>query len=124
VKPVETLIAAYDDPLGVTAAFNKNLIARMNRELSATFDLEAFAHEARWNAGESRIEMHLRSLKDQEVRVAGQAFAFAAGETIHTENSYKFTLDGFARLADQAGWKLERRWASAHPAFAVALLRG
>jgi dimethylhistidine N-methyltransferase len=124
VKPVGTLIAAYDDPLGVTAAFNKNLLARINRELSGTFDLDAFAHEARWNAGESRIEMHLRSLRDQEVEVAGRAFAFRAGETIHTENSYKFTLDGFARLADQAGWKLERRWASAHPAFAIALLRG
>ncbi|HEX3699424.1 MAG TPA: ergothioneine biosynthesis protein EgtB [Phenylobacterium sp.] len=122
-KPQAELVAAYDDRLGVTAAFNKNLLARMNRELGADFDLEGFAHRAVWNPDERRIEMHLVSLRDQQVQVAGRRFAFRAGETIHTENSYKFTLDGFARLADQAGWALERKWASADPAFAVVLLR-
>jgi dimethylhistidine N-methyltransferase len=123
VKPEAELVAAYDDALGVTAAFNKNLLARMNRELGGDFDLDAFAHRARWNAVESRIEMHLESLRDQTVQVAGRSFRFAAGETLHTENSYKFTVEGFTRLAHAAGWRAERWWASAHPAFAVALLR-
>jgi dimethylhistidine N-methyltransferase len=123
VKPADMLIAAYDDPLGVTAAFNKNLLLRMNRELGADFDLEAFSHRAVWNAQESRIEMHLESRRAQQATVAGRVIQFAAGETIHTENSYKFTLDGFAALATEAGWRLERKWASAHPAFAIVLLR-
>ena len=123
VKPEATLVAAYDDALGVTAAFNKNLLVRINRELGADFDLEAFAHRARWNAQESRIEMHLESLRDQWVEVAGRRFHFAAGETLHTENSYKFTVEGVSRLAEAAGWRLERRWTSAHPAFAVVLLQ-
>src|SRR5205807_4379664 len=97
------LVAAYDDALGVTAAFNRNLLARMNRELDGDFDLEAFAHRARWNARESRIEMHLESLREQTVRAAGRRFRFAAGETLHTENSYKFTIEGFAQLAQAAG---------------------
>jgi len=123
VKPEATLVAAYDDRLGVTAAFNKNLLARMNRELGADFDLEAFDHKAVWNPDESRIEMHLVSLKEQDVRLAGRDFAFAAGETLHTENSYKFTLAGFAELAARAGWRREREWVSATPAFATVLLR-
>ncbi|MDB5449768.1 MAG: hypothetical protein JWQ52_896 [Phenylobacterium sp.] len=123
VKPEPELVAAYDDALGVTAAFNKNLLARMNRELDGDFDLEAFAHRARWNAAQSRVEMHLESRWAQSVKVAGRGFDFAAGETLHTENSYKFTVEGFARLAAEAGWRLEREWASAHPAFAVVLLR-
>lgn len=122
VKDETTLVAAYDDARGVTAAFNKNLLARINRELGGDFDLEAFAHRAVWNAAESRIEMHLVSLKDQVVRVAGRTFRFTAGETLHTENSYKFTIQGFGRLASQAGWRLEGEWASAHPAFAAVLL--
>jgi dimethylhistidine N-methyltransferase len=123
VKPERELVAAYDDALGVTAAFNKNLLARINRELGGDFDLDAFDHRARWNAGESRMEMHLESLKDQQVEIAGQRFRFAAGETLHTENSHKFTVEGLARLAQAAGWRLERRWVSAHPAFAVVLLQ-
>jgi dimethylhistidine N-methyltransferase len=123
VKPQAELVAAYDDAQGVTAAFNKNLLARMNRELGGDFDLDAFAHRARWNAAESRIEMHLESLRDQVVQVAGRSFRFPAGETLHTENSYKFTAAGFTRLAEAAGWRAERWWASAHPAFAIALLR-
>jgi dimethylhistidine N-methyltransferase len=123
VKDEATLVAAYDDALGVTAAFNRNLLARINRELAGDFDLAAFAHRAVWNAGESRIEMHLDSTKAQTVHVAGRAFAFSAGETLHTENSYKFTVEGFARLAAGAGWRLEREWVSPSPAFAVVLLR-
>lgn len=123
VKPEATLVAAYDDAQGVTAAFNKNLLARINRELGADFDLDAFAHVARWNAGESRIEMHLESLRDQQVTLGGRRFRFAAGETLHTENSHKFTLEGVERLAQSAGWRLSRTWASADPAFAVVLLQ-
>jgi uncharacterized SAM-dependent methyltransferase len=95
----------------------------MNRELGGDFDLDSFAHRAVWNARESRMEMHLESLKPQSVTVAGRAFAFAAGETLHTENSYKFTLEGFGRLAGEAGWTLRRDWTSTDPAFAIVLLR-
>ncbi len=123
VKPEPILVAAYDDALEVTAAFNKNLLARINRELDGDFDLDAFRHRAIWNAEESRMEMHLESLRDQEVMVAGQAFDFRAGETLHTENSYKFKLQSFAELAEAAGWTLERTWSSEQPAFAVVLLR-
>ncbi|MBW8814741.1 MAG: L-histidine N(alpha)-methyltransferase [Caulobacterales bacterium] len=124
VKDPATLVAAYDDALGVTAAFNKNLLARINRELGGDFDLDAFAHRAVWNDAESRIEMHLMSLRDQTVHAAGRAFHFAAGETIHTENSCKFTIPRFAALAGEAGWTLEQQWVSADPAFGMVLLRG
>ncbi len=123
VKDMATLVAAYDDARGVTAAFNKNLLSRINRELSGNFDLDQFYHRAIWNDVLSRIEMHLLSLKDQAVRVAGAEFRFRAGETLHTENSHKFTVEGFADLAQAAGWTLEREWVSAHPAFAIVLLR-
>jgi dimethylhistidine N-methyltransferase len=122
VKAEETLVAAYDDALGVTAAFNKNLLVRINRELGADFDLDAFVHRAIWNPRDSRIEMHLESLRDQKVRVAGRSFAFAKGETIHTENSAKFTVARFAALAEKAGWTLETSWLSDEPAFAVVSL--
>jgi len=123
VKPVDVLVAAYDDSLGVTAAFNRNLLARMNRELGGDFDLDAFTHRAIWNDAESRIEMHLQSQRDQEVRVAGDVVSFRKGETLHTENSCKFTVEGFGSLAKAAGWTLRREWVSATPAFAVVLLR-
>jgi L-histidine N-alpha-methyltransferase len=123
VKPESDLVRAYDDPLGVTAAFNKNLLSRINRELGGDFDLDAFVHRAVWNAGESRIEMHLESLRDQQVTVAGHVFSFRAGETLHTENSCKFTVEGFGALAEAAGWTLERTWSSEQPAFAIVLLR-
>jgi dimethylhistidine N-methyltransferase len=122
VKPTEVLVAAYDDALGVTAAFNKNLLARINRELGGDFDLDAFAHRAVWNDAESRIEMHLMSLRDQQATAAGRLFRFAEGETIHTENSYKFTVDGFTALAGEAGWQVQRVWSHSQPAFAVLLL--
>ena len=122
VKDAQTLEAAYDDAAGATAAFNLNLLARANRELGADFDLDAFSHRAVWNARESRIEMHLVSRKPQTVRLGGRTFRFAEGETIHTENSYKFTLEGFSALAAEAGWRVERGWRSSDPAFGVVLL--
>ncbi len=122
VKAEAKLVAAYDDALGVTAAFNKNLLARINRELGGDFDLDAFAHRVIWNAEASRIEMHLESLKAQKVKVAGRSFGFAQGETLHTENSYKFTVEEFAALAAGAGWTLEASWLSDDPAFAVVSL--
>jgi len=124
VKDEATLVRAYDDAAGVTAAFNRNLLVRINRELAGDFDLDAFAHRARWNAAESRIEMHLESLKAQTVHVAGRTFRFAEGETLHTENSAKFTVEGFAKLAAKGGWRLEQSWQSADPAFAVVSLIG
>ena len=122
VKDEATLVAAYDDALGVTTAFNKNLLTRINRELGGDFDLAAFEHSAVWNAAKSRIEMRLTSLKEQVVRVAGRDFGFAAGEFLHTENSYKFTLKGFRGLVSAAGWRLRRTWASVQPTFAIVLL--
>ena len=124
VKDEATLLAAYDDAKGVTAAFNRNLLSRINRELGGDFDLAAFSHRAVWNPVDQRIEMHLVSLRDQTVRVSGKAFHFAIGETLHTENSHKFTVEGFAALAASSGWTLEDRWISNHPAFAIVLLRG
>ncbi|MFP4126802.1 MAG: L-histidine N(alpha)-methyltransferase [Alphaproteobacteria bacterium] len=121
-KDVARLRAAYDDPEGVTAAFNTNLLVRLNRELDATFDPAAFAHAARWNAERRRIEMHLVSRCAQEVRVAGRRFAFAEGESIHTENSHKYTLDGFAELATRGGWRTRERWLDDAALFSVHLL--
>ncbi|MFN3572772.1 MAG: ergothioneine biosynthesis protein EgtB [Phenylobacterium sp.] len=122
VKPEDVLIAAYDDAQGVTAAFNLNLLTRINRELDGDFDPDGFAHRARWNSEASRVEMHLESLRDQTVRVAGRAFRFAPGETLHTENSHKFAPEAFEALARKGGWRLERRWISAAPAFGLFLL--
>ena len=122
VKAESVLVAAYDDAQGVTAAFNLNLLTRMNRELGADFDPDAFAHRAVWNSAASRMEMHLEALRDQSVQVAGRRFEFRAGETVHTENSHKFTPEGFARLAAQAGWRLEGQWVSPEPAFGLFLL--
>ena len=124
VKDLATLQAAYDDAAGITAAFNRNLLQRINRELDGTFDPLSFRHEARWNAASSRIEMHLVSTRAQVACVAGQAFSFEEGESIHTENSHKFTRDSFTRLAGEAGWVLEREWISDAPSFGVFLFRG
>lgn len=117
------LEAAYDDAQGVTAAFNLNMLARINHELSGEFDLDAFAHRAFWNEEQSRIEMHLVSRTSQEVGVAGRRFRFRAGETIHTENSYKYTLKGFAGLAAQAGWTAIEAWTDPAGLFSVHALR-
>ncbi len=122
VKDGQTLVAAYDDARGVTAAFNLNLLARANREIGADFDLDGFSHRAVWNAAESRMEMHLVSRSAQTVHIDGRTFDFAAGETLHTENSYKFTRAGFEALAASAGWRLGRSWVSPPPEFAVFVL--
>ena len=122
-KDVETLIAAYDDKRGVTAEFNLNLLSRINRELNGSFPLEAFAHEARWNERESAIEMHLVSRKPQVVSVAGRSFAFAQGETIHTETCRKFDVAGFAHAAQQSSWLVDRVWSDPGEPFAVFGLR-
>jgi dimethylhistidine N-methyltransferase len=119
LKEVDTLIAAYNDVGGVTAEFNKNLLTRINRELGGDFDLDAFEHAAEWNPAQERMEMYLVSCKDQIVNAAGQTFAFRSGERIHTENSHKFTVEGFAQLAAQAGWVLGKVWVSDEPKVAV-----
>lgn len=121
-KDPARLVAAYDDAAGVTAAFNRNLLVRLNREADADFDLTAFAHRAVWNAAAGRIEMHLVSLRSQTVRLAGRPVSFARGEFIHTENSYKYTEAGFATLARSAGWHPARCWTDAERLFSVHLL--
>ena len=121
MKTVEHLLAAYDDAAGVTAAFNLNMLTRLNRELGTDFDLASFAHRARWNAAESRIEMHLESLKDQTVYLEGKRIPFQAGETIHTENSYKFTERSLRPLLVNAGFGSPRLFHDADHRFAVAM---
>ena len=123
VKAPELLIAAYDDAQGTTAAFNKNLLVRANAELSADFDVDAFEHLALWNQAESRMEMHLRSIRDQGVTIGDTVIAFAKGETIHTEISRKFTHASVAELAQAAGWTVSLLEQSAAPSVALALLR-
>lgn len=123
VKPVARLIPAYDDAKGVTAAFDRNLLVRINRELGADFEPDAFAHEARFDPELSRIEMHLVSRRDQEVRVLGHRFRFPRGTSIHTENSYKYRPDTFRALATRAGWSVERWWTDEEELFGLALLR-
>jgi dimethylhistidine N-methyltransferase len=118
-KDAKTLVAAYNDAAGVTAAFNLNLLARINRELGTAFDLAAFRHEAIYNPRAGRIEMHLVSLRAQEVAVRGRRFRFRAGETIHTENSYKYSIDQFQDLARSAGWQPQRVWTDAASLFSV-----
>jgi dimethylhistidine N-methyltransferase len=122
-KTERELIAAYDDSQGVTALFNKNMLARLNRDLGADFDLEAFRHQIRWNREQSRIEMHLESLRSQRVRIAAldETFSFAAGETIHTENSHKYRAGEAERLLRAAGFEPQRRWSDEADRFAVHL---
>jgi len=122
-KDEATLTAAYDDAGGVTRAFNLNLLARINRELSGAFRPEYFEHRVAWNRFEGRIEMHLEATCSHRVSVSGRTFDFVAGETIHTENSYKHSLEGFLSLAARAGWSLVREWVSPPPAVALVLLR-
>ena len=121
-KDAATLERAYDDPEGVTAAFDLNLLARANRELGADFRLDAFRHRALWDARRSRVEMHLESLVPQSVRVDGRVFTFREGETIHTESSYKWEPRAFDALAAVAGWRLERTFTDERGWFAVKVL--
>jgi dimethylhistidine N-methyltransferase len=110
VKDPAILHAAYNDSAGVTAEFNKNLLVRANRELDAGFDLNDFAHYAFYNPGHSRIEMHLLCLRSHSISLCGRHFAFGEGEAVHTENSHKYTVDGFTALATQAGFVPRRVW--------------
>ncbi|MEP7351255.1 MAG: L-histidine N(alpha)-methyltransferase [Sphingorhabdus sp.] len=104
IKPLDVLIPAYDDAAGVTAAFNLNLLARINRELDGNIPVEAFAHRAIWNDVEARIEMHLEALRDIDFSVTGRSFSVAAGETIHTENSHKYSSRSLRLMLRAGGW--------------------
>ncbi|HKF23630.1 MAG TPA: L-histidine N(alpha)-methyltransferase [Candidatus Angelobacter sp.] len=125
VKDPATLHAAYNDSQGVTARFNKNLLARINHELGGRFDLEAFRHVAFWNPDASRVEMHLESLREQAIWIQdlGRCFYFARGERIHTENSYKFSPPGIASLLEHSGLRLERTWTDSQGWFSEILAR-
>ena len=118
-KSADVLVPAYDDAAGVTAAFNRNILRHVNRLAGAEFDPERFTHRALWNAEEGRVEMHLVSRLPQVVEVAGRPIAFAAGEGIHTESSYKHTREGFLRLARQAGWIADGFWTDAEGRFGM-----
>jgi uncharacterized SAM-dependent methyltransferase len=123
VKPVGDLLAAYDDPLGVTAAFNKNLLLRINRELVADFDLSGFDHRAVWNEPRSRIEMHLLSRRSQSVTIsrAGCAVAFARDEFIWTESSYKYRPEEIVERGEKAGFRSRQQWIDNDARFALTL---
>ncbi|MDB5503359.1 MAG: hypothetical protein JWR89_3261, partial [Tardiphaga sp.] len=112
-KDEKQLYAAYNDAAGVTGQFNKNVLVRINRELGGDFDLSAFAHRAIYNRERHRIEMHLIAKKPQTVNVLGRSFAFRAGESIHTESSYKYSLERFAALAKGSGWTPKASWTDA-----------
>jgi L-histidine N-alpha-methyltransferase len=122
-KTVATLEAAYDDAAGVTAAFNRNVLTRLKRELGANFNVDGFEHRARWNAEASRMEMHLESLIPQRVTIGEKEIAFEAGETIHTENSYKFTAERLDQLLSTAGFDIARTLHDENGQFAVVLGR-
>lgn len=123
IKPETVLRRAYDDPLGVTAAFNKNLLVRINRELGGDFALEAFSHRAVWNAQDSRIEMHLSSRRTQRIRVAASRldFTIEAGESIWTESSYKFTSGALTSFLARSGFAVTDQWIDDDDPFALTL---
>jgi dimethylhistidine N-methyltransferase len=125
VKDIDRLLLAYDDPEGLTAEFNKNALVRINRELGGNFDVDGFDHRAVWNEQRSRIEMHLVSRRDQTVRIEalGMEFGFVEGETIHTENSHKYTTESFRRLLEGTGWWEERHWMDEESLFCVMRLQ-
>jgi dimethylhistidine N-methyltransferase len=122
VKDPARLLAAYDDRAGVTAAFNLNVLRRLNFEFGARFDPLGFRHRAVWAAGPSRMEMHLVSRRRQVARLGGERICLAADEPIVTEHSYKFTLDSFERIADASGWRLAHTWTDPARDFAVSYL--
>lgn len=121
VKSPDVLVPAYDDAQGVTGAFNLNLLERINRELDGTIPVDAFAHRAVWNADAARIEMHLEALRDLAFEVDGRAFAIAAGETIHTENSHKYGPNGGRMLLRSGGWTPIAEWTDPRDWFALVL---
>src|ERR1700730_11129312 len=121
-KAPEVLLPAYDDAGGVTAAFNRNLLVRINRELGASLDLDAFEHRAVWNEAESQIEMHLVSSRDQTARIGSRTIVFTEGEVIHTESSHKYRPEVFEALVERGGWRLKTAWTSDGPSFGVFLL--
>ena len=123
-KPLPQLLAAYDDSIGATAAFNLNLLARINRELGADFDLSAFRHEARYNTTHQRVEMHLRSMRDQIVRIprAGCTVSFLKDETIWTESSHKYRAEGISAMAERNGFRCDSQWIDSEWPFAESLL--
>lgn len=122
-KDERVLNAAYNDADGVTAAFNLNLLARINRELSADFDLNSFSHHATYNTREARIEMYLISQRPQIVTIGSQQFSFDHGERIHTENSHKYSLPRFRAIANAAGWRSTRAWVDDANLFSIHLLQ-
>ena len=124
-KSPKILIPAYDDPQGVTAAFNKNILARLNREMDADFDLDAFCHIALWNKRCSRMEMYLESQRAQQVflPLLEMDVEFAAGERIHTENSYKYTMEMIETILRESGFRLEQSWHDRQKCFGVHLAR-
>jgi dimethylhistidine N-methyltransferase len=122
-KPVPALEAAYNDGAGVTAEFNRNMLAHVNRLADAEFDPETFDHRAFYNARAGRIEMHLVSRQTQCIPVAAETVEFVAGESIHTENSYKYSPKEFAELSARAGFAVEHLWIDAQQLFSVQLLR-
>ncbi|SDB18706.1 L-histidine N(alpha)-methyltransferase [Belnapia rosea] len=124
VKAQAVLEAAYDDAAGVTAAFDLNLLHRLNREAGADFDLGGFRHRAVWNAALERVEMHLVAERAQAVRLGGRVIHFDAGETIHTESSHKYRPERLAALAAAAGWRISRHWTDPEALFSVWLLEG
>ena len=119
IKSADVLNAAYNDAEGVTAQFNLNLLTRINRELGGTFRLDTFEHHAFYNRERHRVEMHLASLKRQKVKVAGDTIDFRAGETIHTENSYKYSVESLSALARGVGWLPEGAWTDSRKYFAM-----
>jgi len=129
VKPERDLLLAYDDPLGVTAAFNRNLLVRINRELGGDFDVDQFFHRAVWEPGPSRVEMHLVSRIPQRVRIAAAGveaagegeFVFAEGETIWTESSYKYRPEEIVLNLERAGFRLLKQWSDGADGFALTL---
>lgn len=123
VKNPEVLVAAYDDAAGVTASFNRNLVDRINRELGGSMPIDALRHAARWNDDLARIEMHLEAIRDIAFDVSGERFEMACGETIHTENSHKFTRRSADTLLLAGGWTPERRWLDGEKRFSVILAR-
>lgn len=122
VKTVSRLVAAYDDAAGVTASFNMNILHRLNREAGGTIDTSAFRHEARWNGRESRIEMHLVAKRSTKFLVDSQEFSMRFRESIHTENSHKYTFERIEKMAKRSGWKVQEFFTDERDDFGVVFL--